>query len=718
MSRSKTPTVLQMEAVECGAASLAMILAYHGKWMPLETLRVDCGVSRDGSKASHILKAARAYGLECKGFRRELEDIKQAKNFPVIVFWNFNHFLVLEGYQGDRVYLNDPARGPVTIDWDEFDESFTGVVLEFSKGPEFATSGNPPSIWQGIRQRLNSVREGLLLVALIGLALVIPGVVIPTFSQVFVDDILVNQRLDWLPILLIAMLITALVRALLTWLQAAVTNRMDNKMSISWTCRLFEHVLRLPIPFFGQRFAGDISTRIESNDRISSFIANDLGQIAIAIVTLVFYVAVMLTYDVWLTVVGILIASINVISMRWSAEKQKLTSQKLAQDHGKLVAAIAGGIAMIETLKATGTENDFFSRVAGHQARIFNARQDLGQVMTLVNAIPSFLIILNSAAILGLGGIRVMDGTISMGMLVAFQSLMMSFMAPVQQLVGQTAGIQQLEGDMNRVDDVFKYPQAPSFTNSGSEQLLKDRPRLQGYVDLKQVSYGYSIREPALIEDFNLQLTPGSRVALVGGSGSGKSTIAKLICGIAEPWSGDVLLDDIPRLQISSSTLTDSLAVVDQDILLFDGSIRDNLSMWDNTIDEEAIVQAAKDACIHDIIMARNGAYDSRVSEGGGNFSGGQAQRLEIARALVRNPSILILDEATSALDTQTEMIVDQNLRRRGCTCIIVAHRLSTIRDCDEIIVLDKGKVLERGTHNKMKNAAGPYKQLIGQGGS
>jgi len=718
MARRKTPSMLQMEAVECGAASLAMILAYYGKWIPLETLRVDCGVSRDGSKASHILKAARSHGLECKGFRRELDDIKQADNFPLIVFWNFNHFLVLEGHKGDKVFLNDPARGPVVIEWEEFDESFTGVVLEFSKGEDFVKTGNPPSIWHSLKQRLHSVREGLLLVALIGLALVIPGIVIPTFSQVFVDDILVNQRRDWLPILLIAMATTALVRAVLSWLQSTVTNRMDNKMAITWTCRLFEHVLRLPLPFFGQRFAGDISTRINSNDRISSFIADDLGQIAIAIVTLIFYVLVMLTYDVWLTFAGIAIASINIVTMRWSAEKQKLTSQKLAQDQGKLTAAVAGGISMIETLKATGTENDFFSRVAGHQARIFNARQELGRVMTLVNAIPTFLTILNSAVILGLGGIRVMDGAISMGMLVAYQSLMASFMSPVQQLVGETASIQQLEGDMRRVDDVFKYPQAPAFTSRNKKELPSEQPRLQGFVELKQLSYGYSIQEPPLIEDFNLLLKPGSRVALVGGSGSGKSTIANLVCGIAEPWSGEVLLDDIPRLQVPSSALTDSLAIVGQEILLFDGSIRDNLTMWDSTIDEETMIQAAKDADIHDIIMARNGAYESRISQGGANFSGGQAQRLEIARALVRNPSILVLDEATSALDSKTEMLVDRNLRRRGCTCIIVAHRLSTIRDCDEIIVLDKGKVLQRGTHSEMKSIDGPYKQLIGQGES
>lgn len=707
-----------MEAVECGAASLSMILAHYGTWIPLENLRVDCGVSRDGSKASHLLKAARTYGLECKGFRRELEDIKQATNFPLIVFWNFNHFLVMEGYQNEKVYLNDPARGPVTIDWDEFDESFTGVVLEFSEGPDFAPTGNPPSSWQSLRQRLGSIREGLLLIALIGLALVIPGIVIPTFSQVFVDDILVNQRTDWLPILLAAMAITALVRASLTWLQSAVTNRMNNKMDISWTCRLFEHVLRLPLPFFGQRFAGDISTRINSNDRISSFIADDLGQIAIAIVSLLFFVLVMLSYDVWLTLAGIGVASVNIISMRWSAEKQKLTSQKLAQDEGKLTAAVAGGISMIETLKATGTENDFFSRVAGHQARIFNGRQEMGRVMTLVNSIPLLLLILNSAVILGLGGIRVMDGDISMGMLVAFQSLMASFMLPVQQLVGETAAMQQLEGDMRRVDDVFKYPQAPAFAEQQKTQLPPDAARLQGFIELKSVSYGYSIQEPALIEDFSLKLNPGQRLALVGGSGSGKSTIANLISGIAEPWDGKVLIDDIPRLQIPNLALTDTLAVVDQKICLFDGTIRDNLTMWDNTIEEESLIQAAKDACIHDIIMARTGAYQSRVAEGGKNFSGGQAQRLEIARALVRNPNILILDEATSALDTQTEMLIDQNLRRRGCTCIIVAHRLSTIRDCDEIVVLEKGKVLQRGTHNDMKDVDGPYKRLIGQGSS
>lgn len=713
MSRCKTPSILQMEAVECGAASLAMILARFGAWIPLEKLREDCGVSRDGSKASHILKAARSHGLECKGFRLEPAALKERKNFPAIVFWNFNHFLVLEGMEGDKVYLNDPARGQVVVTAEEFDESFTGVVLEFSEGENFKKCGSPPSIGTSLSLRMKGIKDGLTLLTLVGLALVIPGLVVPAFSQIFVDEILVAERTNWLPILLIAMAITALVRGVLTGLQHQVTNRIDNKLAITWTCRLFEHVLRLPTPFFDQRYAGDISSRIQSNDNISSFVSADLGESLIACMSILFFVAIMFTYDSWLTLAGISVAILNVLALRWSAKHQKLASQKLAQDEGKLSAAVVGGISMIETLKATGSEGDFFSRVAGHQARIFNSRQQLGKVMTFLNAVPTSLTLINTAVILGLGGLRVIDGDITIGMLVAFQALMASFLAPVQLLVSQSTELQKLQGDMIRVDDVFKYPQSPAFTRS--KPVTSQYPKLQGHVEMRNISFGYSIREPALIEDFSLILEPGKRVALVGGSGSGKSTLARMLSGLSTPWQGEIFLDGYNRDDIPAELLVDSLAVVDQNILMFEGSIRENLTMWDGTVPDEDIVRAAEDACIHDIICSRTGSYDSRVAEAGGNFSGGQIQRMEIARALTKNPSILILDEATSALDAQTEVMIDRNIRRRGCTCIIVAHRLSTIRDCDEIIVLDQGKVVQRGTHDEMNQIDGPYRALVGK---
>jgi len=709
--RKRTPTVLQMEAVECGAAALGILMGHYGKFVPLEVLRQACGVSRDGSKASNVVKAARSYGFEAQGFRYEPAEVLALQQ-PVIVFWNFNHFLVVEGVSKAGVHLNDPASGPRIVSPKEFDEGFTGVTLVIEPAQDFQPGGEASSIFTGLRRRLPLGEPALLFLVLAGLFLVLPGLVLPVFSKIFIDDYLIGHLDSWIKPLLLGMGVTAILQGLLIWLQRYYLTRFHAKLAMATSSQFFWHVLRLPVMFYAQRSAGDISSRVAINNRVAELLTGELATTLLNVLVLLFYAALMLSYDLVLTLVGMAVAVLNVLFLRLVARQRKDVNMRLAADGGKLLGTSMNGLQMIETLKASGMESDFFAKWAGQHAKVINGLQLMGSQGVLLMAVPPLLTALNGVLILSLGGLRVMDGALTMGTLVAFQSLMASFLQPVNQLVGLGAGIQEMEGDMKRLDDVLDYAPDPQ-ADPERAKVAAGPARLEGLVELRQVSFGYSPLEAPLVQDFNLVLRPGTRVALVGASGCGKSTLSRLVMGLYEPWSGEILFDGKPRKDWPRATMVNSLAMVSQEIALFEGSIRDNLSLWDESIPEGQLVRAAQDACIHDALVTRPGGYDAPVQEGGANFSGGQRQRLEIARALAVNPRVLVLDEATSALDPLTERQLDDNLRRRGCTCLIVAHRLSTIRDCDEIIVLDQGRVVQRGTHEEMRQALGPYAALM-----
>lgn len=718
-ARRRTPTVIQMEAAECGAASLGMILAYHGRFEPLEKLRLACGVSRDGSNAGNVVRAARHYGLEARGFAKGPAELRELAA-PFVVFWEFNHFLVVEGHGRKGWWVNDPASGPRLVSDRDFDTSYTGVVLTFTPGPDFERGGTGPSLLRSLSRRARGLGGPLAVAAATGLALAALGLVLPSLTRVFVDEILVGGHRSWTTPLLWIMGTAIAMLLALTTLQQRTLYRLQAKLSLTSSSRFLSHLLRLPMDYFGQRFGGEVGSRVAINDRVAQLLSGQLATNVLGALMAVLYVLVMAQFDVLLTAVVVALAAASLVVLAAVSRRRRDLAKRVLQEQGKLLGVTLNGLQIIETLKANGSESAFFSRWSGQHARASNSGQELASATQVLNVVPALLTTVNTAVVLGVGGLRVMQQQLTLGELVSFQALMAAFLLPVTTLVALGSQLQQVDGDLNRLDDVLENPVDPQWYGPQVPALdaadaadATDVPKLSGHLELRNVTFGYSPLADPLIKDLSLTVRPGGRVALVGASGSGKSTVAKLVAGLHRPWSGEILFDGRPRTERPREILAASVASVDQEIFLFEGTFRENLTLWDGTVPDSDVVDAARDACVHDVVTARAGGYGGAVEEGGRNLSGGQRQRLEIARALHANPSLLILDEATSALDPLTEKQIDDALRRRGCSCLIVAHRLSTIRDCDEIVVLESGKVVERGTHDELVLSGGAYSRLI-----
>lgn len=709
---AKVPVVMQMETLECGAASLTMILAYYGKWIPLEQVRADCGVSRDGSSAKNVLKAARSYGMIAKGYRYEPEDLKQEGKFPCIIHWNFNHFVVLNGFKGNKAVLNDPAKGCYSVSMDVFDKSFTGVCLMFEPGESFEPSGKPKSVVGFARTKLKGAGTAVAFTAITTIISALIGVINPAFSRIFLDRLLTGKNPDWFMPFLYGLSALSIIQLIVSFVQAIYAARINAKIAAVGSTTFMWKVLRMPMEFFSQRMAGDIQQRKSSNATVAGTLVTTFAPLAIQAAMMVFYLVVMIRYSWILTLVGLSSLLVSSFMSQIISKKRVNITRVQMRDAGKLSGATVAGIEMIESIKASGAENGFFEKWAGYQASVNAQKVKFAKLNQYLGFVPQLVSSLANIAVLVIGVYLTMEGEFTVGMVMAFQGFLASFLAPAQTLFSAGQTLQEMRTEMERIEDVMEYPTDVNCENDRFDENV-EYDKLSGEIEMRNVTFGYSRLGQPLIQNFNLSLKPGSRVAFVGTSGCGKSTLSKLISGLYQPWEGQILFDGKPMSQIDRSVFTGSLAVVDQDIILFEDTIANNIKMWDNSIEDFEMIMAARDAQLHEDIMQREGGYQYKIMEGGKDFSGGQRQRMEIARVLAQDPTIIILDEATSALDAKTEYDVVKSIKDRGITCIVIAHRLSTIRDCDEIVVMDNGAVVERGTHEQLMALNGFYTKLI-----
>ncbi|MBP3195858.1 MAG: NHLP family bacteriocin export ABC transporter peptidase/permease/ATPase subunit [Butyrivibrio sp.] len=707
---AKTPMIMQMEALECGAAALCMVLAYYGKWIPLEKVRLDCGVSRDGSNARKMLETARNYGLEANAFKLEPEELKREGQFPCIVHWEFNHFVVCKGFAGDKVFLNDPARGSIIVSKERFDEAFTGVVLMFEPGEDFERGGRRKNVFDYIKKHLEGSSTAVIFVTLTTTIASLTAIIRAGFSRVFLDKLIIGLNRNWIGPFFAGLFLLAVIEIVSSWIKAVYSLRIKGKMAVVGSGSYMWKLLRLPMEFFSQRMAGDLQLRKTSNIQISQTLIDTVAPLFFDSVMMIFYVVVMIRYSVSLTCFGLIFIIVNAFICNWISQKRINIMRVMLRDQGKLSSATVNAIDMIETIKSSGAENGFFEKWSGFQASVNAQSIKYHKQDAYLGIIPAILSSFVNATVLGIGVFFVLRGHFTVGMAFAFQGFMNSFLGPAGNLIGAGQTMQEMKTSMERIEDVLSYPDDPMLDNTDHEEKYE---KLSGNISMHHITFGYSRLDAPLIEDFNLEVKKGQKIALVGASGSGKSTLAKLISGLYQPWQGDILFDGKPLKEIDRNVFTGSVAVVDQDITLFEDSIADNIKMWDSSIEDFEMILAARDAGIHDNIMKRPGDYQYGIAEGGTNFSGGERQRIEIARVLAQDPTIVILYEATSALDARTEKNVVRAISDRGITTIVIAHRLSTIRDCDEIIVLDHGRVIERGKHDELIRLGGTYNTLV-----
>ena len=710
---SQTPTRLQMESTECGAAALGIILEYYGRYVPLTQLRERSGVSRDGSDAANLILAAKSYGLKGRGFKKGIKALRKITP-PAILFWEFNHFLVFEGFIGDKIALNDPALGPRRLSLSEFETSYTGIVLTLTPSAEFVQEGQAPTVWPIVWRRLLTEPGGALFILLSGLMLILPQLVMPIFSQIYIDEVIGNGMENWLKPMLWAMALTISLQVLLQYLQLLGTRTLERRLTRRFAVNFEYQMLALPERFYSQRYASDIASRMESNSSIAEFIGSRLIPMATSIVLLLFYLVLTILYSPWLGLVVIITTGINAAVVKANLRMQKDANLTLEKDGAKAVAVTVAAISNIETVKAAALEQDIFRRYAGYQSRLLNTFQRLQLRNARIRVIPNALNTLNEVTIFILGFFLVIRGELTLGMLLAAQTIALSLKTQIDSVISFVQQLPTFEAEVLRLEDVLEQERDPLLRNEESRDPIDSNGRLSGEIVLKNVSFGFVAIKDPLISNLSLTIHPGQRIALVGGSGSGKSTLAKLIAGLHQPTDGEILFDGSSLVDTPRAISTNSLAMVQQDIQIYGCSVRENLALWNSSINASDLQRACRDAEIHTVIQGLPKGMETVLSEGGNNLSGGQRQRLELARALVRDPNILVMDEATSALDAETERKVIENLSHRGCTQVIVAHRLSTIRDADLILVMDQGQVVQQGRHETLiKDLDGPYAKLL-----
>ena len=713
----RTPILLQNDPTECGAISLGIVLAHFGRWVPREALRAACDVNRDGCTGEDVLRAARQFGLEAQGWRREAQQLRSMR-MPLVLFWEFSHFLVLEGHARGRYRINDPNTGRRSLSEEQFEEAYTGVAISLVPGPEFEAGGHRVRIMRRIWPWLRDGKASLGFALLCGVLLSLTALLLPLLLNLFVDYVLPGTEPTWTGTLTAAAAAAAAVTYLLAWLRERCLRLLSVRISLERADEFITHLFRLRSEFFLHRYSGDLAMRMQSIGEVAKAATGQLIGVGIELVSSLLFVLLMVVYDALLAAVVVAFGLASALITRWVTRSRINENTQVQREAGQMHGTCMNGLRSIDMLQSMGGESDFFVHFGGFQARELLARQRFTELGHVVAALPVLFLILGNAAVLGLGGLRVMTGDMTLGAMMAFYLLATNFLLPIGRFVQFADLFQVIEGQLQRLDDVFDAPEDIEVAEGAEQRAVPSatfarRLRLAGRLELRDVTFGYKSSAEPLLKAFSLIVEPGQRVAIVGPSGSGKSTLASLVVGVNRPWRGEILFDDQPMRAVPHDLLTDSVSLVDQHIFLFSGSIRDNLTMWDRETPDQDVVAAAKDARIHTEIIARPEGYDGPVLEGGRNFSGGQQQRLEIARALVSNPTVLVLDEATCALDPLTELRIDDALRDRGVTCLIIAHRLSTIRDCDLIVVLDEGREAQRGTHQELLEVDGLYRRLV-----